>query len=161
MFATCIDRFFGVCVWYFCGATNTDEDYERYIESIGRADEMAAKIPFPPAAILFVEAENPMPGAKWRKRFAEASMALKSRPFVAFASPAPMVRGVVTAVNWFRPPPFEFEVVASFEAGVAWLETKRGASLPRLYELLAQCREDVKGPPASRTGARPVGTKRA
>lgn len=143
MFACRIDRSFGVCVWVFAGATNTDDDFQRYIDSFVKADEIGALLPFKACGLLFVSPENPMPNAKWRKRMAEASMTLKSKPVLAFVSSSPIMRGVVTAVNWFRPPPFEFEILPTFEAGQAWLEEKRQARLPRLLELYGECRKEL------------------
>jgi hypothetical protein len=145
MFAFRLDRAFGIFVWYFAGATNTDADFERYIESFRRADEIGAGFPFKAAGLHYVEPENPMPNAKWRKRIAEESMVIKSTACLAFASPSPLVRGIVTAVNWFRPPPFEFVVASSFEEGVLWLEKQRGARLPLLAVLLEECKAELRG----------------
>ncbi len=152
MFASRIDRAFGLCVWYFAGDTNTDADFEEYIASFKRADEIAAGLPFRACGLLYVEPENPMPNAKWRKRMADESRFIKSKPSLVFSSASPFIRGIVTAVNWFRPPPFEFVVTSTFEAGVLWLEEKRGARLPRLKELLDECRAELTSG-AKRSGA--------
>jgi hypothetical protein len=143
MFILRIDRTFGVCVWYFGGKTNTDDDFERYVASFPLADAIAAAVPFRPVGMVFVETHSPMPNAKWRKRMAEASTTLKSKPCIAFASSSPFFRGVVTAVNWFRPPPYEFTVTSTFEDGAKWLEEKRGVRLPRLFEMFEECRTEL------------------
>jgi hypothetical protein len=139
-----LDRTFGICVWYFGVTSNSDADFERYVESFARADEIGAAISFPSCGLLYVEPENPMPNAKWRKRIAEASRVLKSKPSIVFASPSPLVRGIVTAINWLRPPPFAFQVTSSLDLGIAWLEERRGAKLPRIAELLEECRAEIR-----------------
>ena len=104
-------------------------------------------MPMKPVGLLFVTADNPMPNAKWRKKFAESSMAIKSKPILAFVSTSPVMRGIVTAVNWIRPAPFEFEILSTFDRGVAFLEDRRGAPLPRLGEMFGECRAELKLPP--------------
>lgn len=137
----------GAVVWYFSGKENADDDYARYVASFAEADALGAKHASP-VGLLYVEPDNPLPNAAWRSRMAEASKRLRSRPALVFASSSPLVRGIVTAVNWLRPPPYEFTTVSTFEEGVAWLEEKRGGEpLPILGVLFRECqREAGKGP---------------
>lgn len=46
---------------------------------------------------------------------------------VAFVTPSPMVRGIMIAINWAAPPPFDQRVFATLEEAEAWLETLGGA----------------------------------
>jgi hypothetical protein len=139
-----IDRYFGICVWLFTGPTNTDDDFERYCGSFALADEAAAVLPMRPVALLWVDRDNPLPNAKWRRRIAEASTTLRSRPAIAFASPSPLIRGIVTAVEWLRPAPYDFVVASTFEEALRYLEERRGAALLRVAELLAECRQEAE-----------------
>jgi len=132
----------GAIVWYFSGKENSDDDYARYVASFAEADALGAKHP-KPVGLLYVDANNPLPNAAWRKRMAEASTRLRSKPVLAFCSQSPLVRGIVTAVNWLRPPPYEFNTVSTFEEGLAWLETRRGESLPILGVLFDQCKREA------------------
>jgi hypothetical protein len=129
----------GAIVWYFSGKENSDDDYARYVASFAEADALGAKHA-KPVGLLYVEPNNPLPNAAWRKRMAEASTSLRSKPVLAFCSQSPLVRGIVTAVNWLRPPPYEFNTVSTFEEGLAWLEARRGESLPILGVLLGECK---------------------
>lgn len=142
MFTYRFDPAYAVMVWLFAGETNSDEDYQRYVDTFARADALAAHHP-KPAGILYVERDNPLPDAKWRERFAEASLTLRTRPAIAFASPSPLVRGIVTAVNWLRPPPFEFTTTDTFDEAVRWLEHKRGVPMKIFFDLFAECWADV------------------
>lgn len=50
----------------------------------------------------------------------------------AFVTPSPLVRGVMTAINWASPPPFTQRVFATVEEGEAWLQTLEGVgAVPR------------------------------
>jgi len=53
------------------------------------------------------------------------------------------MRGIVTAVNWLRPPPYEFTTVGSFEDGTSWLQKKRGEILPILGVLFRECQREA------------------
>ena len=130
-------------VWLFYGRHNSDEDFERYIESFQR--NPGANALLRPAALLYVERDNPMPNAHWRKRIAESSRELGTgaRPLVVFASPSPLVRGIVTAINWLRPPPFDHFMCATIEEGVSWLDEHRRGIKPALLEMMDECRREA------------------
>jgi hypothetical protein len=155
MFSFAVDRAHGNCIWLFSGETNSDDDFARYIETFALVDSVALQHELP-AGILVVDRENPMPNALWRKRIAEASGSLKSRPLLAFASESPLVRGVLTAINWLRPPPFEFAVTSTFDDAVHWVEQKRQFPCKVFFPMMAEVRAmaDAASAPASRTGKR-------
>jgi len=112
--------------------------FQRYVDSFTKVvvDDMLR-----PAALVYVERNNPMPNAHWRKQIAEASseLAFRARPRVAFAGPSPLVRGIITAINWLRPPPYDFEVFSTFDAGVSWLDEQRRGIKPALVEMMDAC----------------------
>jgi hypothetical protein len=143
VFTSAFDLPYGVVVWLFSGTTNGDDDFERYIEEIKTLDSRSAGRENP-AAILVVDKGNPVPDARWRRRIAEESAVLVSRkPLFAVVSDSRVVRGVVTAINWIRPPPYEWSVHERFEDAVRWVEGKKGLSLPVCVQLLAQARADA------------------
>jgi hypothetical protein len=125
-------------VWFFHGPKNSDEDYQQYVDSFTKVvvDETLR-----PAALLYVERNNPMPNAHWRKKIAEASsdLAFRARPRVAFSGPSPLVRGIITAINWLRPPGYDFEVFPTFDAGATWLDQHRRGIKPALVEMMDAC----------------------
>jgi len=142
-FAHRVDSERGLIVWYFAGRTNSEADWQAYCDTFAPADALGLRVA-KPCGVLLVERENAMPDAKWRKRMAEASATLRSRPSVAFASASPLLRGMVTAVNWFRPPRYEFTIVSTFDEAIAWVEQRRddapGAALRRMLE---ECKAEV------------------
>jgi hypothetical protein len=139
------DTSFGLVVFLFTGETAKDEDFEAYCAGIDflkawhgtwTLAETTA-----PCAILVVDPGSPSPNAHWRKRIADASKDVKPPAYFALVSTSAIVRGVVTAINWIRPPPYEFNVVTTFAAAVHWMEGKRGVKLPAFRELLQEARE--------------------
>jgi hypothetical protein len=142
MFSYRVDHAHANCVWLFSGPTNTDEDWERYVATFAALDAIAWLAELP-ACILLVDRENPTPNALWRKRIAEASTSLRSRPLVAFASEALLFRGAITAVNWLRPPPYEFRTMATFDQAVQWIEQRRGVPAKTFFTMLAELREEA------------------
>ena len=89
------------------------------------------------AAILVVDAGNPPPPSPWRKKIADVSSKLQSKPTFAMVSGSPVMRGVVVAINWLRPAAYPFTVVSTFDEARAWTEQHHGHSLlcmPRLLE---------------------------
>lgn len=143
MFTSAFDLAHGAAVWLFTGSHNSDEDFERYLTTIRRmADRVEGRDA--PAAIQVVDGGNPPPGAKWRKRIAEETENLGAGALFALVSPSPLVRGVVTAINWFRTPPYEVRTFSQFADAVAWIEERRGRRIPAFQQLLAEAREDAE-----------------
>ena len=143
MFVYSIDPRRGLIVWLFAGKTNSDDDYGRYIASFAIADDASRLGPQPGVGIIVVDADSPVPNAAWRRRIAESSMSLKSSPLVVLASASALVRGVATAINWIRPPPYEFFATSTFEAAVAIAQKRRGEPLTGLHVLLDEARAEV------------------
>jgi len=122
-------------VWLFTGPTNNDADFEKYCDAIVQLD--AAFAGKTAAAILVVDAGNPPPSSPWRKKIADVSATLRSKPTFAMVSASPLMRGVVIAINWLRPAAYPFTVVSTFDDARAWTEQQHGHSLlclPRLLE---------------------------
>ena len=141
MFTEAFDEERGFVVWLLTGTTNSDEDYQRYVDSIVRLDRVAAG-KHRPVAMLVVEAGNPAPGPTWRRRIAAASTSLVSQPVFVLVTTSTLVRGVLTAINWLRPPSYPFAARATFEEGLRWVEDQRGPT-EGLRELLASARARV------------------
>ncbi len=130
------------CVWLMSGTTNTDDDFARYVDTIARFDAMAAGWDSA-VAVMVVDKDNPRPDAVWRKRMADASTDIKCKPVFALVSQSPIIRGVLTAINWLRPPPFETAAFASLEEATQWAEQRTGRRLPILAQLLDRARQDA------------------
>jgi hypothetical protein len=129
-------------VWVFSGPVNSDADFEKYLASIRRLDA-ACKGRDLPAGILVAEPGNPPPNAAWRLRMAEETRRLESRPLFALVSRSLLIRGVVTAINWIRPPAYDFAAFDAFDAAVAWIESRRGRKITIAKKLLAEARAEI------------------
>ena len=149
MFSEASDVRLGLAVWLFSGSRNSDADYEGYVASIARLDAATLATDLKhPAGVLVVDDGNPIPNSHWRKRIADVSTTMHGRPLFALVSTSTLVRGVATAINWIRPPPYEASALATFDEAVAWI-AQRHAHATRLYALLAEARKSsVTTPPA-------------
>ena len=131
-----------LCVWVFTGPHNSDADFEQYLASIRRLDE-ACRGRELPAGILVADPGNPPPNATWRRRIADETRSLATRPLFAMVTTSLVLRGVVTAINWIRPPPYEFATFERFDDALAWVEARRGRKLAIGQRLLAEARASV------------------
>ena len=142
MFRLAFDRTSLIAVGVFSGQQNTDADFGAYVNSFDQLDAIAFENPQDRAAYaLIVDPDNPRPDAMWRKRIADASAHLRSNPLVSLITKSAAIRSVVTAVNWFRPPPYSIKCHESLEASAAWIAAQRGRDvLEVMRRLERECR---------------------
>ena len=143
MFTVSEDRSAALVVHYFSDATNSDADYEAYCKSIAQLNTEA---PFDllRLGILAFDSSNPMPNAMWRKRIAEASANIHPNTMFILVSERQVVRGIMTAMNWVRPPTFQWSIVENLDKAldeVAGLRPDAVSSLRRLHE---DCRRQAQ-----------------
>jgi hypothetical protein len=158
MYAYAHDRILGTMVGMLTRPFDEDSDNQRLLESIAKQQ---ADAPSPASTvgvfILIVDPSYPNPNARWRRKFAEMrDDARFGKALFALVTPAPHLRGVLTAVNWMRPPTtrFEAESFVMFDDAVRWVEEKRGQKLPALQRLLDDVHEKL-GYPSSQNSLRP------
>lgn len=140
-----IDEDASVAVWLMTGRHNSDEDYERYVASLvdlrARARRKGGG-----TGLFYADRDNPVPNAAWRKKMAEASKDYPPNCLYAMVSESVVVRGVVTAINWLRPPTYDFVAVATMEEALAWLRERRDdATMSALEHCLARARAAARG----------------
>lgn len=146
MFSSAFDAVSGNALWLFSGSTNTDADYQAYVDSIHQTLQACGPRQDLPAAILLVDAGNPVPNAAWRKRIADASAAVPCPMLFAVVSDSILVRGAITAVNWIRPPPYEIAVHEKLDGAVRWIEEKRGKKTTMFQRLHDEARRGAPSP---------------
>ena len=158
MYAYAHDRILGTMVGMLTRPFDEDADNQRLLESIAKhqadAPSSASTVG---AVILIVDPSYPNPNARGRRKFAEMRDDARFRKSLfALVTPAPHLRGVLTAVNWMRPPTARFEAdsFAVFDDAVRWVEEKRGQRLPVLERLLDDVYEKL-GRPSSHSSPRP------
>ena len=133
----------GTAVWLFTGVENSDTDYERYVVSLGELKRMAQQLGHG-AGLLVAERGNPPPNARWRQQIAEASKAYPPNCAFALVSESVLVRGVLTAINWLRPPTYDVIAVATVDEALAWVVARRGeASRDGLRACLERARREA------------------
>ena len=146
MYRSRIDAVEGLLVGLFSGSSNDADDYQRYIDSILDADQKTlattAKI-----AILLVDRDNPPPDAQWRKRIADASAGVRTEGAIfVLCAQSPIIRGVLTAINWIRAPRYEVRIVGTLEATLAIVRDRRASAPARAEQMIAELRREAQDP---------------
>jgi hypothetical protein len=136
VYRSVLDRDAALLIGRFSGASNTDDDFERYLASIREADQGGMLKPGG-IAVLLVDRGNPRPSAPWRKRIADETAHIRAPQalFVLCTSDA-LIRGVVVAINWLRPPGYEARVVATPPDVIALIRARRPTVGDRAAELI-------------------------
>jgi hypothetical protein len=144
VYAFAYDRASSSLVGLQAGDGCTDADYQRIIDSSSQLWAEASAAPF----ATFVHVVDPgqeAPSPSWRRRLADSRPATLSLRNVIVTSSF-VHRGVLTAINWLRPPAPGQKIVplATFEAAVAWVEAERGGQpFPILRTLYAKARDQL------------------
>ncbi len=135
MFRSITDIEHGLVIGLFSGDHNSDDDYQRYVDSLVAA--IGALGSRPGIGALIVERGNPIPNAQWRKRIADATGDLGSADTLfILCSADPIIRGVSTAITWLRPPKYELQVVRSTEALLELVRARRPLAAARATEIV-------------------------
>lgn len=124
-----------------CRFSNGGDSARDYVEHFARLEELTAlrRAGTKQLALLVVfDPGYPLPNAGNRKRAAQVTAAPHFDHFVAIVSASPLVRGVLTAINWLRPQQHVNEVFTSPWEAIGWLEEKRGERLNTLREIEAR-----------------------
>jgi hypothetical protein len=144
MFTYAYDEASGSALFLFSGPSNDDDDFVRYLVALDALDTRASGRT-DAAIITFVESGNPPPSAKWRKKIGERSATLKTRPVAALVSSSPLIRGVVTMLDWFAPRRFEAQIaLARYDDAVTWIESKRGPRRAAFDALLRESQAEAR-----------------
>jgi hypothetical protein len=150
MFTWAFDPVHAAAVMVFSGTSNSDRDFEEYLRVLGRLDGLAAERESA-VVILVADPENPIPNATWRKRIADATAEVRTKnALFVMVSASAIARGVVTAINWIRKPPYDVGTVATFDEAIDLCEARGKARPPAILRgLLAEARENARNPPSS------------
>lgn len=130
-------------VCWFHGPSNTDDDMQRYIDDLLRADR-AFEGREPAILMMYVERENPPPNAAWRAKIAHATATPRTKPLFVLAAESALIRGVVTAINWIRKPVYPVAVVATADEAYARCEAHLPGSAARARTLLEELRAGAR-----------------
>lgn len=143
MFTDALDEEQGLAIWLLSGSSNADADYEALIASFVRANAaVLARGHERPAVLQIVDDGNPIPNAYWRRRIANATAQPHGRDAMfSLVTPSILVRGVVSAINWLRPPRYHIGLHATVDDAIAWVERARPGSDARLRSLYDEARQ--------------------
>jgi len=122
---------------------STDEDYELCLTSMFDFEKGQRSHPDGIAAVLVNDPDVPPVPASWRKRMAKFNESVEARTYLlSIVTPSPIIRGILTAINWISPPKRGHHNVAheTFEQAYDWVEKQRGKPQPELRELYRSVR---------------------
>lgn len=137
MFSVSYDKTAALVVSSFSGPTNSDADYAAYCANIEELKEEAPDLLR--IAVLTISSDNPIPNASWRKRIADASADVGANTLFILVSDRPVVRGILTAINWVRPPSYQWSIEKSFDDAIDLVAKHRPDAIARLLELHGDC----------------------
>lgn len=142
MFGYAFDIVEATAVFVFAGERAEDSDFERYIAAFQSLDAKATGRDSP-IAIIMTGGDHLLPNAVWRKRIAQAASRLRSNPLMIVVSASMLARGIVQAIQWINPLPFDAAAARTFDEAVVLGEKRRGKPLPELRKLLPAAEENA------------------
>jgi hypothetical protein len=143
VYAFAYDREASTLVGVTGGEACSDADYQRIIDSTAQLWAQVSAAPFA-SFILVIDPGQDAPSPRWRQRIAAARP--KTQPFrTVIVTSSIVARGVLTAINWLRPPAVGQKIISlsTFEEAVDWLEAEGLRPCPILHTLYAKAREQV------------------
>jgi hypothetical protein len=121
---------------YACRFTpegDSDADYAQHVRGMKEVAVRAESASQRLAILICQEPGFPAPNSGWRKKVAEMTASPSFRPIhCAIVTRNPLIRGVVTALNWLRKREYSEDIFGDIEAALGWLEAGRGHLLPAL-----------------------------
>lgn len=118
----------------------TRMDHIASMEAMAALDRDGARLKKPLITVLFIEPDAGQPSAQMRKEYAESQERMTAdRHVLILVTTSTFVRGVVTAVNWIKPPTVRFktEVCATIDEAIGFAEKERGESVAAVITALA------------------------
>ena len=117
----------------FCPGGDADADYAQHLLREAHAASRAHCVDKKLAILIIQEVGVPAPDAKWRRKIAALTATTDFQTICcAIVTRNPLIRGVVTALNWMRKRKYQEEIFAESDSGLMWLEQKCARPLPAL-----------------------------
>jgi hypothetical protein len=137
VYRDCFDQGEWTYACRFTPGGDSDADYAEHMrveqEVAERAHVSGARL----AIIIGQDRGYPAPNASLRKKIAAMTSMPTFRPVCcAIVTGNPILRGVITALNWLRKREYSEAIFGDQESALAWLEREGGRALPRLREMV-------------------------
>lgn len=127
---------YGCC---FRRGGDPDTDYTRHLSAMTEVALQAQQAKRRLAILIRQEPGYPVPSASWRKQVAYMTSQPCFRTIVcAIVSVNPLLRGVVTALNWLRHREYEEAIFGDMDSALTFLERTRGEPLPALRRTVTE-----------------------
>ena len=130
-------------VWLFCGASNEDSDFERWLASMARLDR-AIGARRAGIALLIIDKENPPPPRQHRDALTATARAIQGTTPLAVVTSSSVARTIIAGLHLARIVSFPLKGFADVETAQSWLLDKQGnaaeTAAPALRSLIDEAR---------------------
>lgn len=113
-------------VWLFCGSTNDDSDFERWLASMARLDR-AMGVRRAGVALLIIDPENPPPPRQHRDAITATARGIQGTTPLAVVTSSAVARTIIAGLHLSRIVSFPLKGFAGVDAAEKWLMEKLGA----------------------------------
>lgn len=132
-----------LAVWVFAEASG--EEWDLHFEHLRQVATWSTKTGKRAATMIISRGEKGL-NARRRAELVRLTEAPGYDPYVAFVTLNVPLRAALTMFGWIQKAPrYEMNIFSRSDDAFAWLEKKRGTSLPSLAEMLAEARAIYKG----------------
>ncbi|MEO6420580.1 MAG: hypothetical protein ABIP39_14295 [Polyangiaceae bacterium] len=146
MFSRLLDIPNGLAVLLFTRGQNSELDWTAYCDAIREAPRVLVGHPRP-FALQVIDPSSSDPTAKWRREIANASEGVPPRATIAVVSQSRLVRGMILAISWLRPPTYALRIVATEDDACELAQLGCPGRAAAARTLIRRLRQEQGGPP--------------
>ena len=128
-------------VWLFCGASNDDADFARWLASMKRLDSVMTQRPG--AALLIIDEGNPPPKGEQRAGLTETARAIKGDTPLAVVTSSALARTIIGGLHLTGVVRFPLKGFADVDSACAWVAALRKTA-PALPDQLRGLIEEAR-----------------
>ena len=126
----------GLLVSRMAAGGDEQADFGIHLEKLEQALTAAAARGQKLALVILFDSGHAVPNAVWRRAVADFQKRPIFNPDVVLVSGNPLLRGVLTALDWLRGSIINMQPAASGEKAVELIEKQRGAPHPQLLAMV-------------------------
>ncbi len=112
-------------LWLFCGPSNDDADFTRWLASMERLDRATGVRAG--AALLIIDADNPPPPKQHRDGITATARKIKGKTPLAVVTSSSVARTIIAGLHLARVVGFPIKGFADVDSALAWLSAKSPA----------------------------------
>lgn len=133
-------------VWLFCGASNDDADFARWLSSMTRIDRAWTGAQRQGVGLLIIDDGNPPPRGEQREGLTATARGIQGTAPLAVVTSSALARTIIAGLNLTGVVGFPLKGFADVDGAVAWLAqtSTPKKEAPALQALVAEARARQK-----------------